>query len=53
MRIARMMAGVLLLVVAIPMVAAEDETPQTSPVSAYATPGYNGSAGFMSGRGLY
>ena len=35
MRIARMMAGVLLLVVAIPMVAAEEETPQRKAAEAW------------------
>ena len=33
--------------------ASNDETPHVSPVSAYAATRYDGSAGFMSGRGLY
>jgi rare lipoprotein A len=36
-----------------PTRAAEDEAPQTSPVSAYAPTRYDGATGFMSGRGLY
>ena len=36
-----------------PQVTVHDEAPQVSPVSAYAPTRYDGSAGFMSGRGLY
>jgi rare lipoprotein A len=36
-----------------PQATAQDEAPQVSPVSAYAPTRYDGSAGFMSGRGLY
>jgi rare lipoprotein A len=36
-----------------PQVTVQDEAPRVSPVSAYAPTRYDGSVGFMSGRGLY